>query len=346
MLCKSLCSAAVADTGASSSTAGASPLLSYFQSEGASLSVAHQSVRGFLHSKNIRVGESPFTAEERASRLLEKSQGKQEKSKVRILLSTGENDMECRISLDKVEIGKKCIAPCGCTGSQQWIQFSEFNRLRRKEPSQWVTCQTCQQNFDYSAIAVNSGSISANMVSVLLDNPNYLRTSAATFSFVMGYILSVDKLALRFLTSKLFWQAYPHWSKIVHLPLVLKMWGGRVALEYISKFYLKIEGSGMEKLAEIETQMIEESLPVENPIEVLVYEYATGEGEWDEQEDEYEHSGEDEEEEEESEGEEEEEEKLDESTLDLDEFEDEGSCDEDEEEDSYGGDDEEESDAD
>ena len=30
-----------------------------------------------------------------------------------------------------------------CSGSSQWIQFTELNRLRRKDPDQWKICQVC-----------------------------------------------------------------------------------------------------------------------------------------------------------------------------------------------------------
>ena len=94
---------------------------------------------------------------------------------VEIALSTSKNNYDCRISFDKVTysftftnsliysysfkvpIGQKCIAPCGCTGSGKWIQFSELNRLRRKEPLQWITCQTCQQKFNYNSLIVYGG---------------------------------------------------------------------------------------------------------------------------------------------------------------------------------------------
>ena len=95
---------------------------------------------------------------------------------VEIALSTSKNNYDCRISFDKVlthsliycinylltytfkvPIGHKCIAPCGCTGSGKWIQFSELNRLRRKEPLQWITCQTCQQKFNYNSLMVYGG---------------------------------------------------------------------------------------------------------------------------------------------------------------------------------------------
>ena len=56
---------------------------------------------------------------------------------------------------------------------------------------------------------------------------------------------------------------YHHISKLVHLPLVLKLWGGRVVLQYLAQFYSKFEGKLMDALCDIETQALEDSLEVE-----------------------------------------------------------------------------------
>merc|ERR1711871_168512 len=166
--------------------------------------------------------------------------------------------VECRISLDRVDVGKKCIAPCGCVGSQRWIQFSEFNRLRRKEPSKWVQCQTCQQKFDYSIISEQPIDVKTAILSTMLDKPVIIRSILAVSVLVTSLLLSADKAILRLLTSTFFWQRYHHISKLVHLPLVLKLWGGRVAVQYITQFYGKVEGKLMEALCEVETAALEE----------------------------------------------------------------------------------------
>jgi hypothetical protein len=43
----------------------------------------------------------------------------------------------------------------------------------------------------------------------------------------------------------------------------LKLWGGRVAVQYITQFYGKVEGKLMEALCEVETAALEEVLEVE-----------------------------------------------------------------------------------
>jgi len=229
-----------------------SDILSFLQSESTSLAEHQARLTSFLQSKRIPIGSTP--------RSLRKEEDSSKKG-VRIALSTKKNELQCRISLDKAPIGRKCIAPCGCAGTQEWIQFSELNRLRRKEPSQWRVCQTCQQAFDYSMIAQHGG-VTGNIVSALLDNVKALRIGAALSFLFFSFIFSLGSLTMRFATSRFFWQLYPRWSKIVHLPLVLKIWGGKVLMQYLTTFYLSIENKALERLAELETQIIEPRLPL------------------------------------------------------------------------------------
>jgi hypothetical protein len=37
------------------------------------------------------------------------------------------------------------------------VQFSELNRMRRRDPSHWIICQTCLQRFDYDTLQVHGG---------------------------------------------------------------------------------------------------------------------------------------------------------------------------------------------
>ncbi len=122
----------------------------FFQSESVSLSHAQKSIEDFLVSKKIPINGKAGSLRKISS---------QSSSKFKIATSTPENPLECRISLGKVEYGRKCIAPCACTGSQQWITFAEFNRLRRKEPTQWNICRTCQQKIEVGELQNYSGII-------------------------------------------------------------------------------------------------------------------------------------------------------------------------------------------
>eukprot|EP00981_Chlorochromonas_danica_P001923 scaffold398_cov177-Ochromonas_danica.AAC.22 len=69
----------------------------------------------------------------------------------------------------------------------------------------------------------------------------------------------------KFLVSKTFWQAYPHWSKIVSIPLALKIWLGKLVLQYLVEKYLWFEKTFLvDYLASLETSLIEESLPLDD----------------------------------------------------------------------------------
>ena len=103
-----------------------------------------------------------------------------------------------------------------------------------------------------------------NAVSLLLDNVKYLRMSLAATTIVLGYAFSANMLAMRFFTSRWFWQQYPKWVKVVNLPLVLKFWGGKLVFQYLYGIYLKCEGHLLEILSDIETTLIEPRLPAEN----------------------------------------------------------------------------------
>jgi len=241
----------------STSSTTAPVVLQYLQSESGALSSAQQTIHSFLQSKRIPVGGIPRS-------LCKSGEGSQ--TKLRIALSTKLNNLECRIALGRAPLGRVCVSPCGCTGSQQWIQFSELNRLRRKEPSQWTKCQTCQQAFDYSIISTHGG-VTGNAVSLLLDNVKYLRASIVIATLILGYAASANMLVMRFLTSRWFWQQYPKWVKIVNLPLVLKFWGGKLAAQYLYGIYLKGETHLLEMLAELETNIIEPRLPAENAVD-------------------------------------------------------------------------------
>lgn len=232
-----------------------SAITKYLQNELASISTAHNSIRSFLREKRIPIGDQP-----RSLQPLVGADSKQ-KGKLMVTLSDESNDIECRVALEKAPIGSKCVAPCGCTGSQQWIQFAVLNRMRRSEPSQWVTCQTCQQKFDYSSFITYGGEV-GNVISAVLDNPLIFRTALVTTTAILFCSFSIGNLLLKFSVSRFFWQLYPHWSRIVNLPLVLKFWGGKILFTFIFEKYLFIEKLLAKKLTEIESRMIEERLPV------------------------------------------------------------------------------------
>jgi len=78
----------------------------------------------------------------------------------------------------------------------------------------------------------------------------------------MSYYLAVDHILLRFSVSRVFWQKYPQWSRIVHLPLVLKFWGAKLLFQLLFDRYVSLEKFIALKLADLETSLIEPNLPI------------------------------------------------------------------------------------
>jgi len=98
-------------------------------------------------------------------------------------------------------------------------------------------------------------------------------------SLLLGRVLSVHKLVSKLLVARVFWQQYPKWSRLVHLPLgiailssslilltylllVMKFWGAKLLGQYLLSKYLIIEDKVMLKLTELETSLIEPNLPL------------------------------------------------------------------------------------
>ena len=101
-----------------------------------------------------------------------------------------------------------------------------------------------------------------NLISMILDNPVILRSGLGVVVTVALLEGSIGKLSMRFFLSRAFWNLYPKWSRIVHLPLVLKFWGGKVLLQYFYDNYLIVEKQIAKSLTEMESSIIERRLPV------------------------------------------------------------------------------------
>jgi len=174
--------------------------ITFLQSELSQCSAAQQSILSFLRQKNVPIGTLPGS-------LRSKSNGGSGSDDIlsRITMSTKDKEVECRISLGSAPEGAKCVAPCGCTGSQKWVQFAELNKLRRKDPSQWQVCRTCQQSFDYSMFTVYGG-LPANLVGYLLDHMSLIRVSIAVGVGIVCCTMRVESWISRVLTSKALWQ--------------------------------------------------------------------------------------------------------------------------------------------
>jgi len=106
------------------------------------------------------------------------------------------------------------------------------------------------------------GGIYGNIVTSLLDNPKILRIGLLSIIFIFCYAIALDHILLRLSVSRIFWLKYPQWSRIVHLPLVLKFWGAKLLFQFLFERYLSIEKFISLKLANLETALIEPNLPV------------------------------------------------------------------------------------
>lgn len=132
--------------------------------------------------------------------------------RLKVTMSVEGKEIDCRISLGKIPAGRKAIAPCQCTGSQQWIQYSTYNKLRRKDPSQWKVCRTCQSPFvsisSDDEVFESSGrsQILASLLGMVLDHRSIVRTQIAVLMIGLGYFTRIHKQILKFLVSKQFWQ--------------------------------------------------------------------------------------------------------------------------------------------
>lgn len=171
--------------------------MQYLQSELLSCTRVQQAIQVSLLTKGVHLN-SHHIDDKHSSRIPGDDMS-------RITVSTFENNIDCRIALGKAPEGSKCVAPCGCTGSQKWVQFSELNRLRRKDPLQWKTCRTCQRKFDYELFTPYGG-LKANIIGYALDHRVTIRTIGGVLSLFVVYASSLPLLVSRILTSHFFWQ--------------------------------------------------------------------------------------------------------------------------------------------
>lgn len=82
-------------------------LINYIQKESTSVSNAQQSIKSFLNSKDVSVGLYSNAKEPIGSnKIITK------KTRYHITQSTKKNHIDCRVSLERAQLGSKCIAPC------------------------------------------------------------------------------------------------------------------------------------------------------------------------------------------------------------------------------------------
>jgi hypothetical protein len=246
--------------------------ITYLQQEQASCSHSQQNLLKFLRSHKIPIG-----SEQGSLRNSLNSAGF-DRIEDRVITSTMENPVECRISLDKAPPGSKCISPCLCSGSQKWVQFSVINKLRRKDPASWKICQTCRTPYRFDLFTAYSP-VSASLIGLMLDQIQIIRGMVFTVAAIFSYLIQLPSLLLGYLVSKSFWQnvsffsfcflfdsffsQYPRfWSKFTRLPFPFKFWIGKMVVATVWEKYLMFEKNIIvSKLADVETKLIEKNLP-------------------------------------------------------------------------------------
>lgn len=182
-------------TSITSSTEKAS-LIYYLQQEQILCSNAQQNILSYLKKQLIPVGSEPRSLQ---------TTSKVDRIEDRTITSTESYPIECRLTLDFAPPGAKCVAPCSCAGSQKWIQFSVLNKLRRKDPKQWITCPTCREPYKHELFA-SQGGLKSAVIGMLLERLNIIRGLLFTTFLIFSYVVSLPLLFSRYLVSRSFWQ--------------------------------------------------------------------------------------------------------------------------------------------
>jgi hypothetical protein len=174
----------------------------HLQVEFASLSsIQNNLIQKLRNSHKIPVGQLPGSL-----RSHQHADSTSDDITQRVITSTEDHPIECRITLDYAPIGSKCIAPCACTGSQKWVQFSVFNKLRRKDPGSYITCPTCRTPYRYDIFINQVSNLSTHLLSQVLDQMYYVRLVALGIVVISAGILQAPQWILRFLVSETLWK--------------------------------------------------------------------------------------------------------------------------------------------
>jgi hypothetical protein len=173
------------------------PVSTFLQQEQILCVNAQQQIVNYLRQKGIPLGSGPG--------VLRAIREKDDSINGRVTTSRSDNDIECRITLGKAPIGARCISPCSCTGSQKWVQFSVLNRLRRKIPSEWKTCQTCREPYKYH-LFTRYGNLHTEILRLLLDKRTVLRGILALFVVALLHGIDLPAILMKVTLSKFVWE--------------------------------------------------------------------------------------------------------------------------------------------
>lgn len=175
--------------------------------------------------------------------------------------SSREHPLHCRVYIEPEE-GSKVVAPCRCKGSQKFISISALNQQRRKEPEKWKCCPTCQAPIDYTMYEQHMGQLYKPLSWIL----NHRRASRTVLGSIVtaGAWLTLYQLRwlfIRILVSGFVWERYHIFSRIVYIPLPLKILAAQVLRKHLSASFLVLEEHMRDYLTELESGILEQVVP-------------------------------------------------------------------------------------
>lgn len=182
-------------------------------------------------------------------------------------MSTEEEPKTCLYSFD-AEPMTKVIAPIN---TDQWISLSALNRLRRTDPTKvepmWHSQYTILQGWFGSQSPYSVGQHyhwTGLLLSYLLDHALVLRSLLGLFVALSCLIAlpTLEWIVHKSLISKLFWNQWPTWGRIVHAALPLKLLLAQMAYKSLIQVLSKCENRVRDVLIDMECTMLEECMPL------------------------------------------------------------------------------------
>jgi hypothetical protein len=181
-------------------------------------------------------------------------------------ISTEEEPKICMYTYDAVP-GTKVIAP---VDTDHWITLVQLNALRRKDPTkvepmwhdQYAILKSWFDSDSEFSLLQHVG-MKGFLLNALLEGKRLhvvvalgLMVAAIVFMPVLEYIVN------RILVSGLLWSKWPTWGRFLHAALPLKLLMFQFAFKYIGKLFLKLVGVVKVGLVEMESQILEEMIPL------------------------------------------------------------------------------------
>eukprot|EP00542_Grammatophora_oceanica_P013172 CAMPEP_0194035168 /NCGR_PEP_ID=MMETSP0009_2-20130614/7622_1 /TAXON_ID=210454 /ORGANISM="Grammatophora oceanica, Strain CCMP 410" /LENGTH=336 /DNA_ID=CAMNT_0038676423 /DNA_START=6 /DNA_END=1016 /DNA_ORIENTATION=- len=184
-------------------------------------------------------------------------------------MATEDEPKSCMLSFD-AEANTKVLAPID---SDDWISVSALNRLRRNDPTKvdpmWHSKFAIVESwFSPSSPYALSSSLASRpstlLLSFVLDHKWALSLSivGSLFTLVILFLPVLEVLAQRLLVSDFLWMEWPKWARYVHAALPLKMLIVQMSFKYAMQALGKLQNRIRATLIEIESQALEDALPL------------------------------------------------------------------------------------